>query len=71
MTFFLLSWMKKKYFQCVANDTYQLNNCVIRGFKKEYLLDESPKLEIILQGEVEFYAHCILSLGIRLNLWEK
>jgi hypothetical protein len=61
----------KKYFQYIANDLTQLNSDVIRGFKKEYLIDENPELSEILEDEVDFYAHCVTKLGIKMDLWEK
>ena len=60
-----------KYFQLIAFDLTQLNSDVIRAFKKVYTLDEHPTLSEIVNGEVEFYAHCITNLGLKLSLWEK
>lgn len=61
----------KKYFQYIANDFTQLNSDVIRVFKKEYPLDADPDLSEVVKGEVEFYAHCVTKLGIKLGYWEK
>lgn len=61
----------KKYFQYIANDSTQLNSSVVRVFSDEYGLDESIDLEKIVQGEVHFYAHCILKVGIKYKIWQK
>jgi len=61
----------KKYFQLVAFDLLQLNSDVIRAFKKVYPLDVTPELSEIINGEVEFYTHCVTKLGLKMNLWEK
>ena len=60
-----------KYFQLIAFDLTQLNSDVIRAFKKVYTLDEHPTLSEIVNGEVEFYAHCVTNFGLKLSLWEK
>lgn len=60
-----------KYFQLIAFDLTQLNSDVIRAFKKVYTLDEHPTLSEIVNGEVEFYAHCVTNFGPKLSLWEK
>ena len=61
----------KKYFQLIAFDLQQLNSDVIRAFKKVYQIDANPDLSEIINGEVEFYAHCVTKLGLKMNLWEK
>ena len=61
----------KKYFQVVAFDLSQLNSDVIRAFKKIYPLDNNSNLMEIINGEVEFYAHCVTKSGVKMNLWEK
>jgi hypothetical protein len=61
----------KKYFQLIAFDLTQLNSDVIRAFKKTYLLDENPDLSEIVNGDVDFYVHCVTKLGLKMNLWEK
>lgn len=62
---------KKKYFQLIAFDLTQLNSDVIRAFKQEYPSEAAIDLLEILNGEVEFYAHCVTKLGLKMNLWEK
>ena len=34
-------------------------------------LDEKANLSEIVNGEVEFYAHCVTKWGVKMNLWEK
>lgn len=61
----------KKYFQLIAFDLTQLNSDVIRAFKDAYPIDTTPDLSEIVNGEIDFYAHCITRLGLKMNLWEK
>ena len=61
----------KKYFQLVAFDLTQLNSDVIRAFRKAYPLNVNPDLSEIVNGEVEFYAHCVTKSGLKMNLWDK
>ncbi|TDO28695.1 hypothetical protein [Sediminibacterium goheungense] len=61
----------KKYFQYIVSDLTQLNSDVIRAFKKVYPINTNPDLSEIVSGEVEFYAHCVTKLGLKMNLWEK
>jgi len=61
----------KKYFQLIAFDLTQLNSDVIRAFKKTFPIVANPDLSEIINGEVEFYAHCVTKWGVKMNLWEK
>jgi len=61
----------KKYFQLIAFDLTQLNSDVIRAFKKTYPIEAKQDLPEIINGEVEFYAHCVTKWGVKMNLWEK
>ncbi len=61
----------KKYFQLIAYDLTQLNSDVIRSFKDEYKIGDAPSLQRIIDGEIEFYAHCVTKSGLKLNLWIK
>lgn len=61
----------KKYFQLIAYDLTQLNSDVIRAFKETYPINSSPDLSEVVNDEVEFYAHCITKLGVKMDLWEK
>ncbi len=60
----------KKYFQLIAFDLTQLNSDVIRAFKKVYSINSNPDLLEIVNGEVEFYAHCVTKIGLKMNFWE-
>jgi hypothetical protein len=60
----------KKYLQYIISDLTQLNSDVIRVFKKIYPLSANPDLSEIVKGEVEFYAHCVTKLGIKMGYWE-
>lgn len=60
----------KKYFQLVAFDLTQLNSDVIRAFKKACPVNAHPDLSEIVNGEVEFYAHCVTKLGLKMDYWK-
>lgn len=62
---------RNKYFQLVAFDLTQLNSDVIRVFKKVYSKNAIPELSEIVNGEIEFFAHCVTKLGLKMNLWRK
>lgn len=59
----------KKYLQYIVSDLTQLNSDVIRVFKKLYPLNDNSDLSEIVNGEVEFYAHCITKLGLKMGYW--
>ncbi|PTV43293.1 hypothetical protein DBL02_16915 [Acinetobacter oleivorans] len=61
---------RKKYFQLVAFDFTQLNSDVIRVFKTLYEKNNHSKLSEIINDEVDFYAHCITTLGVKFGFWE-
>lgn len=61
----------RKYFQLIAYDLTQLNSDVIRVFKTVYPTNANPDLSDIVNGEVEFYAHCVTKFGIQFEQWEK
>jgi hypothetical protein len=61
----------KKYFQYVANDLTQLNSNVIRAFKMTCRISENPELSEIIENEIDFYAHCFVRLGVKMDLWQK
>ncbi|MBO4785804.1 MAG: hypothetical protein J5510_01915 [Prevotella sp.] len=61
----------KKYFQYIINDLTQLNSDVIRVFKENYPIDALPELEEIVHAEIDFYSHCVISVGVKRGLWEK
>ena len=49
----------------------QLNSDVIRAFKRTYRIDENPNPSEVIDDEVDFYAHCSASIGVKLGYWEK
>ena len=61
----------KKYFQLIAYDLTVLNSDVIRAFRQVYPISANPNLSEIVNGEIEFYAHYVTKLGVKINLWEK
>ncbi|MBL7812919.1 MAG: hypothetical protein JNL57_11895 [Bacteroidetes bacterium] len=60
----------KKFFQYIVSDLTQLNSDVIRAFKEVYPINANPNLSEIVNGEVEFYAHCVTKLGLKMGYWE-
>lgn len=60
-----------KCFQLIAFDLAQLNSDVIRAFKTSYADTSMPNIEVIVNDEVEFYAHCVTKFGLKLKLWNK
>jgi len=61
----------KCFFQYIAIDFECLNSSVIRVFKKKYTIDYEPVIDEIIDGEIMFYAHTILRVGIADNIWYK
>jgi hypothetical protein len=59
----------KRYLQYIIHDIMQSYSHVIRVFKKVYAVSENPDLTDIVNDEVDFYAHCILEVGIELGFW--
>ncbi len=60
-----------KYFQYIADDMTMLNSRVIKVFKEKYPLGEIPESTEQVKGEIDFYAHTSIKLGIKMGLWEK
>lgn len=60
-----------KFFQYIANDSTQLNSNVIRVFKNEYSINAVPQMVDIVNDTVDFYAHCMVNIGIKLAIWAK
>jgi hypothetical protein len=60
-----------RFFQYIANDLTQLNSSVIRVFKKIHQKEESPDWNEVIKGEVQFFTHTILKIGIELGHWKK
>ncbi|CAA7386072.1 hypothetical protein [Chryseobacterium fistulae] len=61
----------KKYFQLIAYDLTQLNSDVIRVFSKVFPINSDPDLLEIINGNVDFHAHCVTKFGVKLDLWKK
>src|SRR6267378_4965841 len=61
----------KKYFQFIAIDDNQLRSDVIRVFSHEYLKSDEPELDGLVRGPVEFYAHCVIKVGVKYEFWSK
>ena len=62
---------QKKYFQFVTRDLSQLSSDVIRAFRESYQVDECPSVDKVITGDTDFYAHCLINVGVKMNLWEK
>ncbi|HUN22494.1 MAG TPA: hypothetical protein PK299_05095 [Anaerolineales bacterium] len=60
-----------KYFQYVTNDLLQLNSDVIRVFLEKVPKESDLSLGEIAKLPVEFYAHTIVSVGVKLGVWNK
>lgn len=61
----------KVYFQFVAVDTSQLNSTTIRVFETKYPLDYVFRAEEVVNDDVSFFAHTMLKVGLKQNLWTK
>ena len=57
-------------FQYIGNDLSQLNSAVVRIFKRSFS-DDISDLAIVVNDEVEFYAHTIVNMGVKMELWKK
>ncbi len=62
---------KKRYFQYITNDTSQLNSNVVRVFVKNYELNDDPRMEEVISGEIDFYSHCMVKFLVKFGLCEK
>lgn len=62
--------VEKKYFQYIVNDVTQLNSDVIRAFSQVYPIRVNPDLVDIVKDEVDFYAHCVTKLGLKMGYWQ-
>ena len=60
----------KKYLQYIASDLTQLNSDVVRVFNELYPINDVVNPSEVVNGTVDFYAHCSTSLGIKKGLWE-
>ena len=57
----------KRYYQYIAADITQLNSEVIRVFSRNYKTNESPDVDEVIDDTIDFYAHVVCKLGIKLK----
>jgi len=62
---------KKRFFQFMTVDRNCLNGDVIRCFKKEYAVVDSPDPQEIVKDEVLIYLQTGIYAGRAFNLWER
>ncbi len=60
-----------RYFQFISRDMTQLNSDVIRAFKGVFSQVDTLSINEIVSLEADFYAHCVVRLGAKMDLWEK
>lgn len=61
----------KRHFQFIGIDGNQLNSDVIRVFETNYKVSDRPDPINIIEGPIDFFAHCFIKVGVRLELWER
>lgn len=61
----------KRYFQFIAIDENQLRSDVIRVFSTENRNQEPPPLDELVKDPVDFYAHCVIKVGVKYDFWGK
>ena len=61
----------KRYFQFLQSDSSLLGGNVITIFNNKYDTTESPSLDDIAKGAVEYYCHTNINFGVELGLWKK
>lgn len=66
-----LSEGKVGYFQYISDDLTQLNSYVIRVFRAHYVSPIASAIEEIASGDVHFYAHVFLKVGLKFDFWKK
>ena len=59
------------FFQFIARDLTGLNSDVIRVFRDKYGLLDNPTISDIISGNVDFYSHTVVGLGVKRGLWAK
>lgn len=60
-----------KYFQYVAEDASQLHSQIIRVFKQRFNSNEPVDSAELVKGDIKFFAHVFLRVGIKLGYWRK
>lgn len=66
-----INGLYKVYFQYIMDDLSQLNSPIIRVFKTKYDISLQPTIDIIISDEIDFYAHVVVSWGVKMGLWYK
>ncbi len=61
----------RRYFQYIVRDRNCFNADLIRVFKRQYDVDETPEEEAIVNDEVAFYTHTYITNGIHEGFWDK
>lgn len=61
----------KRYFQFLQIDTSWLYGDVIAIFSNKYDISESPDVNDIVKGPVEYYCHTSVNCGVKLGMWKK
>lgn len=61
----------KRYFQYLQSDSSLLGGNVIAIFENKYDTTESPSIDDIAKGPVEYYCHTNINYGVELGLWKK
>lgn len=63
--------VSRGYFQYLADDTSQLKSHVVGAFRKTDGVGEEPVVSDIIKGEIGFYAHVFLNIGLKQKFWRK
>lgn len=67
----LLDASSRRVFQYIADDATQLHSNVVRIFRQVYRVDEVLDPHGVILGDVEFHAHVLLPIGVKLKSWTK
>lgn len=66
-----LDTSSRRYLQYIADDATQLHSNVVRVFRESYRIDEPHDIRRAVSGEVDFYVHVLLPIGLKLKAWSK
>jgi hypothetical protein len=66
-----LDHSSRRYFQYVADDASQLHSNVVRVFRGTFRFDEPLDICRVISGEIDFYIHVLLPIGLKLKAWRK
>ena len=65
-----LNWNRKRYMQFVLVDSSQLGAWCVRVFKKDYAIEDTPSIDKIVRGSVDFYCNTrAIGQGVLYGLW--